>query len=424
MVSYGLAYGMESYGLGQRLNISTEEAAVILDAYFVAFPNVKQYMDRTVIEARERGYTETLFGRRRPIPELMNSNFRVRQAGERQAMNAGIQGLAADIFKVALVRIDESLVEQGRASRLVLQVHDEVLVEVPDDEHDEVGDARGRPDARRGRTRRAARSERVVGRHVGLGQVVDTRRHHVNRDEEHAMTETTMSRHAHSWQLPFGEVIVSAEQLEELYRAPGQLVQGKKRPGIDEGSRSFIERSPFVLIGTVGRDGGVDVSPRGGPRGFVRVIDDEYVAMPDLNGNNLIDTPPWRRRVRVGRHVASSCRARTRRSGSTAQAWVTTDAAVLDLWTDELRRPTTAIVVRADEVFVHCAKAFRRGKVWAARQLDRGRRRARGARRARRAGRDPAGRATRSAPAWRTTTRCGARLRPSEAPTRRVDDRR
>ena len=139
MVSYGLAYGMEAYGLGQRLNIGTEEAAVILDAYFVAFPNVKQYMDRTVIETRERGYTETLFGRRRPIPELMNSNFRVRQAGERQAMNAGIQGLAADIFKVALVRIDESLAEQGRASRLVLQVHDEVLVEVPDDERDEVG---------------------------------------------------------------------------------------------------------------------------------------------------------------------------------------------------------------------------------------------------------------------------------------------
>ncbi len=140
MVSYGLAYGMEAYGLGQRLNIPTEEAAVILDAYFVAFPNVKNYMDRTVIEARERGYTETLFGRRRPIPELMNSNFRVRQAGERQAMNAGIQGLAADIFKVALVRIDQALVEQRRASRLVLQVHDEVLVEVPDDERDEVGE--------------------------------------------------------------------------------------------------------------------------------------------------------------------------------------------------------------------------------------------------------------------------------------------
>ncbi|MGB0114482.1 MAG: DNA polymerase I, partial [Ilumatobacteraceae bacterium] len=100
MVSYGLAYGMEAYGLAQRLNIPTEEAAVILEAYFAAFPNVRAYMDRTVIEARERGYTETLFGRRRPIPELMNSNFRVRQAGERQAMNAGIQGLAADVFKV------------------------------------------------------------------------------------------------------------------------------------------------------------------------------------------------------------------------------------------------------------------------------------------------------------------------------------
>jgi DNA polymerase-1 len=139
MVSYGLAYGMEAYGLGQRLNIPTEDAAVILNAYFEAFPNVKSYMDRTVVEARERGYTETLFGRRRPIPELMNSNYRVRQAGERQAMNAGIQGLAADIFKVALVRVDEALVAGGFDSRLILQVHDEVLVEVPDAERDEVG---------------------------------------------------------------------------------------------------------------------------------------------------------------------------------------------------------------------------------------------------------------------------------------------
>ena len=139
MVSYGLAYGMEAYGLGQRLNISTEEAAEILDAYFVAFPNVKAYMDATVIEARKRGYTETLFGRRRPIPELLNGNWRIRQAGERQAMNAGIQGLAADIFKVALVRVDEALEEAGLASRLVLQVHDEVLVEVPQEEAEQVG---------------------------------------------------------------------------------------------------------------------------------------------------------------------------------------------------------------------------------------------------------------------------------------------
>jgi DNA polymerase I len=139
MVSYGLAYGMESYGLGQRLNIPTEEAAKILDAYFEAFPNVKAYMDRTVVEARKRGYTETLFGRRRPIPELLNGNWRIRQAGERQAMNAGIQGLAADIFKVALVRVDAALEDRALHSRLVLQVHDEVLVEVPDAERDQVG---------------------------------------------------------------------------------------------------------------------------------------------------------------------------------------------------------------------------------------------------------------------------------------------
>ncbi len=164
--------------------------------------------------------------------------------------------------------------------------------------------------------------------------------------------------------LPFGEVLVSGEQLEELYRAPGQLVQGKKRPGIDDGSRSFIERSPFLIMGTVGRDGGVDVSPRGGPRGFARVIDDQYVAVPDLNGNNLIDT--LRGVVASGSagmlFLVPGKDETVRVNGA---AWVTTDASVLDLWTDELRRPTTAIVVRADEVFVHCAKAFRRGKVWA-----------------------------------------------------------
>src|SRR3546814_18575914 len=104
MVSYGLAYGMEAYGLAQRLSIPVDEAATILDAYFVAFPAVKAYMERTVAEARERGYTETLFGRRRQIPELASSNYPIRQSGERKAMNAGIQGLAANIFQVALHR--------------------------------------------------------------------------------------------------------------------------------------------------------------------------------------------------------------------------------------------------------------------------------------------------------------------------------
>jgi DNA polymerase-1 len=136
MVSYGLAYGMESYGLGQRLNIPTEDAAVILAAYFEAFPSVREYMDRTVAEARERGYTETLFGRRRQIPELSSPNFRIRQAGERQAMNAGIQGLAADVFKVALVRIETALEDAAMDSTLILQVHDEVLLDVPPAEHD------------------------------------------------------------------------------------------------------------------------------------------------------------------------------------------------------------------------------------------------------------------------------------------------
>ena len=139
MVSYGLAYGMEAYGLSQRLAIPVSEAAGILDAYFEAFPNVKQYMDDAIHQARQVGYTETLFGRRRHIEELMSDNFRVRQAGERQAMNAAIQGLAADIFKIALVRIDKALTKAKVQSRVVLQVHDEVIVEVPDNEKDVVG---------------------------------------------------------------------------------------------------------------------------------------------------------------------------------------------------------------------------------------------------------------------------------------------
>ena len=139
MVSYGLAYGMEAYGLSQRLGIPVEEAAAIIDRYFGAFPRVKQYMDETVVEARERGATRTMFGRLRPLPDLHASNYRLRQAAERQAMNAGIQGLAADIFKLALVRLDRYFEQGGLASRLVLQVHDEVIVEVAAGEEEEAG---------------------------------------------------------------------------------------------------------------------------------------------------------------------------------------------------------------------------------------------------------------------------------------------
>jgi DNA polymerase-1 len=138
MVSYGLAYGMEAYGLAQRLAVPVEEARGILDAFFEAFPSVHAYMDNAVAEARTNGYTITSFGRRRPLPDLMSSNHQVRQAAERQAMNAGIQGLAADLFKVALIRLDSGLEDGGYHSDLVLQVHDEVLVDVEPDEADAV----------------------------------------------------------------------------------------------------------------------------------------------------------------------------------------------------------------------------------------------------------------------------------------------
>ena len=138
MVSYGLAYGMEAYGLSQRLGVPVEEAAAIMESYFGAFPLVKQYMDRTVADAKIRGATRTQFGRVRPLPDLHASNYRLRQAAERQAMNAGIQGLAADIFKLALVRLDRDLEAKKLSSRLVLQVHDEVIVEVSPGEEDEV----------------------------------------------------------------------------------------------------------------------------------------------------------------------------------------------------------------------------------------------------------------------------------------------
>ena len=138
MVSYGLAYGMESFGLAQRLSVPQKEAAEILNSYFSAFPNVRSYMDASVAEARNKGYTETLFGRRRLIPDLQSPNYSLRMAAERQAMNAGIQGLAADIFKVALVRLDAALVDGGFKSRIILQVHDEIVVEVVPDEHDAI----------------------------------------------------------------------------------------------------------------------------------------------------------------------------------------------------------------------------------------------------------------------------------------------
>jgi DNA polymerase-1 len=138
VVNYGLAYGMEAYGLAQRLDIPTDQAREILDAYFVAFPNVAGYMQETIRAAKSSGYTTTLFGRRRLLPELSSDNFRIRQMGERMAQNAPVQGSAADIFKLAMIDLDRALDAGGFVSRIVLTVHDELVLEVPLSERERV----------------------------------------------------------------------------------------------------------------------------------------------------------------------------------------------------------------------------------------------------------------------------------------------
>ena len=138
VVNYGLAYGMEAYGLGQRLDIPTEDAREILDSYFDSFPNVRAYMEETVKEAKQRGYTTTIFGRRRQITELSSDNFRIRQMGERMAQNAPVQGSAADVFKLAMVDLEAGLEAGGHRSRMILTVHDELVLEVPLDERDAI----------------------------------------------------------------------------------------------------------------------------------------------------------------------------------------------------------------------------------------------------------------------------------------------
>ncbi len=140
-VSYGLAYGMEAYGLSQRLGIPVADARAVIDQYFSGFPSLREYMDRTLAEVRNQGFSRTEFGRIRPFPDLATASGPARQAAERQAINAGIQGLAADVFKSSLVRLDRALEEGGLAARLILQVHDEVLVEAPPEEEAAVSEA-------------------------------------------------------------------------------------------------------------------------------------------------------------------------------------------------------------------------------------------------------------------------------------------
>ena len=130
-VNFGIVYGISSFGLSQDLSISTKEAKEYIERYFETYPGIKGFLDGLVAGAKEQGYAATMYGRRRPVPELKSSNFMQRSFGERVAMNSPIQGTAADIIKIAMVRVHDRLQEEGLKSRLILQVHDELLVEAP-----------------------------------------------------------------------------------------------------------------------------------------------------------------------------------------------------------------------------------------------------------------------------------------------------
>ena len=133
-VNFGIVYGISSFGLSQDLSITRKEAADYIERYFETYPGVKQFLDGLVSDAKEKGYAKTLFGRRRPMPELSSGNFMQRSFGERVAMNAPIQGTAADIIKIAMIRVHDRLEKEQMKSRLILQVHDELLVEARKEE--------------------------------------------------------------------------------------------------------------------------------------------------------------------------------------------------------------------------------------------------------------------------------------------------
>ena len=133
-VNFGIVYGISSFGLSQDLSITRKEAAEYIEKYFETYPKIKGFLDGCVAQAKEKGYAVTLFGRRRPVPELSSSNFMQRSFGERVAMNSPIQGTAADIIKIAMIRVNDRLKSEGFSSRLVLQVHDELLIETKREE--------------------------------------------------------------------------------------------------------------------------------------------------------------------------------------------------------------------------------------------------------------------------------------------------
>ncbi len=136
MINYGIVYGLSDYGLADRLNIPREEAHEFIEAYRKRFPQVAAFIEHTIEQARENGHVTTLWGRRRQIPELRARNYQVRTLGERLAVNTVIQGTAADIIKLAMVRCHSALAEEGLRTRLILTIHDELLFEGPPEEAD------------------------------------------------------------------------------------------------------------------------------------------------------------------------------------------------------------------------------------------------------------------------------------------------
>lgn len=137
-VNFGIVYGISAFGLSEDLKISVKEADAYIHQYFATYPRIKEFLDAAVNGAKEQGYVSTFFGRRRPVPEISSSNFMQRSFGERVAMNSPIQGTAADIIKIAMVRVNERLRGENFRSRLILQVHDELLVEAPEEEAEAV----------------------------------------------------------------------------------------------------------------------------------------------------------------------------------------------------------------------------------------------------------------------------------------------
>ena len=137
-VNFGIVYGISAFSLSQDLGVAVAEAKAYMDAYFARFPGVKAYMDGVVQKAREDGYVETMFHRRRALPEIKASNFNTRSFGERVALNMPIQGAAADIIKLAMVKVFTRLKKEALQARLIMQVHDELIVECPEDEAEQV----------------------------------------------------------------------------------------------------------------------------------------------------------------------------------------------------------------------------------------------------------------------------------------------